>query len=361
VLHVIGQLVPGGSEKMTLQVARQLRAAGDDHRIAVLGELDEDFVSSVGGSAVPLLRVGLTDSGPTSGVKALGILTRAARRHRVEVVQGHAWRSSALAGAIGRLAGIPAVATLHRVYYPRSERLLDGRLQRLWRTVIVDSAAVRDLLVREVGLEAGRVRVVANFVDPELFDLPFPDRTGDAPMRVLLAAHFTEVKGHRFALEALSQIDRKRPGSLELDLLGTGPLLESCRRRARELGVGHLAHFHWSRSDLGMWIARADVILLPSLWEGFGVILAEAMAAGRPVVAFDVGGAVEVIARDETGFLTPPGDVQGLVGALGRLRDDAVLRARMGEAGRLRAARLYSVDTAVPEYQRVYSEAVASR
>ena len=358
---MIGQLVPGGSEKMTLQLADQLRRAGHDHRVVVLGELDDAFVRSVGASSVPLYRIPLGDKGARSGLRAIRALAGIARRNGVDVLQGHAWRSSIAVGLAGVLAGVPAIATLHRVYYPAVERVLDRGLQKLWQGVVVDSEAVGDLLVSEVGIDQARVTVIPNFVAPHLFERAGAERRGGADhMVMLMAAHFTPVKGHRFALDALAQLERSAPGGAVLDMLGEGPLLDDCRQLAAELGVGHLARFHGRRSDLAAWLHRSDVVLLPSLWEGFGLVLAEGMACGKPAVSFRIGGASEVIVDGQTGFLTPPGDVRSLAAALERLRDEPVLREQMGRAGRERAARLFTLDRALTLYETLY-EGVARR
>ena len=89
------------------------------------------------------------------------------------------------------------------------------------------------------------------------------------------------------------------------------------------------------------------------------MVLAEGMAAGKPAVAFDVGGASEVIVDGETGFLTPPGHAEALADALERLRDDAALRERMGRAGRRRAEAHYTAGRVAKSYERFYARVSA--
>jgi glycosyltransferase involved in cell wall biosynthesis len=360
VLHVIGQLVPGGSEKMTVLIAKEMCDRDQEHSIAVLGETDLGFVESLGGGRVPLHRLKLRSRGPLSGVEAVRAICSIAKDQRVDLVQGHALRSSVVAGVAGRLSGRPAVATLHRIYYPSVERRIDRHVQRLWSGIVVDSCAVKDLLAREVCIDRDRCEVIPNFVSDELFDMPKPVPEPDRPMRMLMAAHFAPVKGHRFALEALASLDESAAGGAELDLLGEGPMIDECRRLAADLGVDRLVGFHGRRSDLGAWLQRADVVVLPSLWEGFGVILAEAMACGRPVVSFNVGGAAEIVVDGQTGYLTEPADVFALAESLAHLRDDADLRARMGSAGRERARKLYTARNTLDAYQDFYRRTVAA-
>jgi glycosyltransferase involved in cell wall biosynthesis len=176
-----------------------------------------------------------------------------------------------------------------------------------------------------------------------------------------MAGHFTDVKGHRFLVDALAELEKERPGRFELDLLGDGPLLDETRARARDAGVSHAVRFHGSRSDLGAWLESADIVVLPSLWEGFGLILAEAAASARPAVSFAIGGAAEVIVNSETGLLVPPGDVPGLANALARLYADPALRSRLAHAARLRAARLYAMEPVLNRYETLYASVQGMR
>ncbi|MFY9488387.1 MAG: glycosyltransferase family 4 protein [Solirubrobacterales bacterium] len=358
-LHVIGQLVPGGSEKMTLQVARDFVKSGDDHQIVALGECDESFIESLSANAVPIWRPHLTGRGVLDGFRARRLVRRLALASGVSVIQGHAWRSSISAGIVARELGIASIATLHRVYYPAIERWADRFLQHLWDSVVVDSQAVRELLVRDVGIARGRIEVIPNFVADEMFGVA-PPQDRDRRISVLMAAHFTEVKGHRFAIEALALLEQRQPGRFTLDLLGEGPLLDESRDRVAHHGLEAVIRFHGRRNDLLSWLTRADVVLLPSRWEGFGLILAEAAACGRPAIAFDVGGAREVIVHGETGLLVRPGDVSGLAGALEDLYHDAPLREQMGRDGRRRARQTYGAAAIIERYRLLYERLESS-
>jgi glycosyltransferase involved in cell wall biosynthesis len=359
VIHVIGQLVPGGSEKMTLQIADAFARRGSHHAIVALSVVDESFVSSLGADQVPVYNFATKRGRPLTAGLILRAVRRVAKQIDAEIVQGHAWRSSVAAGFVGKSLRLPAIATLHRVYYPRIETTADRFLQHLWRAVIVDSYAVRDLLSTEAAIRHDRIHVIPNFVSPDMFVVQDHDAALDArgkPLRLLMAAHFTPVKGHRFLMAALGRLEKEAPGHFELDLLGTGPLFEETRAQARELGLTDVVRFHGSRSDLREWLQRTDIVVLPSLWEGFGLILAEAAACAKPAVSFATGGAAEVIVDGETGFLVPPGDVAALAEALARLHDDPALRRHLGRSARSRAARLYAIDPVLDAYERLYAE-----
>jgi D-inositol-3-phosphate glycosyltransferase len=344
---------------MTLQIAREFTRRGREHAIVALSAVDSEFVASLDVRDVPLYGLGAQRrAGPLSAVAILRSIARIANSTDADVIQGHAWRSSVAAGFVGRALGVPALATLHRIYYPRIEIGADRLLQRLWRAVVVDSNAVRTLLRARVGIRDDRIRVIPNFVSPHLFGVAKKDTAvdGDRPLRLLTPAHFTPVKGHRFLIDALAELEKERPGCFELDLLGEGPLLEEIRARALTAGVAHAVRFHGSRPDLVAWLESTDIVVLPSLWEGFGLILAEAAACAKPAVSFSIGGAAEVIVDGETGLLVPPGDVRALANALARLHGEPDLRRRLGDAARLRAAQLYAVEPVLHAYEALYAE-----
>jgi glycosyltransferase involved in cell wall biosynthesis len=150
-------------------------------------------------------------------------------------------------------------------------------------------------------------------------------------------------------------LENESSGRFEVDLLGDGPLLEATRASVRQASLSDAVHFHGSRFDLGEWLESADVVVLPSLWEGFGLILAEAAACAKPAVSFSIGGAAEVIADGETGFLVPPGDTGALARALARLHGDPALRRRLGRAARRRAATLYAIEPVLDSYEALYT------
>jgi glycosyltransferase involved in cell wall biosynthesis len=181
------------------------------------------------------------------------------------------------------------------------------------------------------------VRVIPSGVD-------VPETVGEPadPPEVLYAGRLSAEKG---ILDLLAAAD----GDVRLTIAGDGPL----RDRVPQ-ALGFVPH-----DELGPLYERASVVAVPSHREGFGVVCAEAMAYGRPVVAGAVGGLLDLVVDGETGLLVEPGDVRGLREALERLLADGELRRRLGENARRRARDRFSWQRATDLTVGAYEEATA--
>ena len=263
----------------------------------------------------------------------LGSFSLAARRasRDADLVHAH-WLP---AGAVALTTGKPFVVQLWGtdVELARRARSLARRVLRRARLVICASNALADS-AWELG--AREVRVIPSGVD-------VPEEVADEaePPEVLFAGRLSPEKGILELVEAAN--------GMTLVVAGDGPL------RDRVPGaLGFVPHH-----ALGPLYERAAVVAVPSHREGFGVVCAEAMAYGRPVVAGAVGGLLDLVADGETGLLVPPRDVPALREALERLIGDRELRRRMGEAARERVRSRFAWPAVTDATLAAYEEALA--
>jgi len=172
---------------------------------------------------------------------------------------------------------------------------------------------------------------------------PLPDtecvreESGDEPLRLLFVGNCTRLKGLDHLIEALSLL---RDIHLRLDIVGDVSLepryYKRLARRAKALGVSARVTFHGAISHevLGRFYSRANIFTFPSLYEGFGIVLAEAMQAGLPIVATRIGPVNEIVREGENALLVPPADSAALAGAIRRLANDPALRDNFGRRSR---------------------------
>ena len=169
----------------------------------------------------------------------------------------------------------------------------------------------------------------------------------------------TAVKGQRYLLEAAANLAGDIPG-LVCILLGDGELREELKARATALGMGQQVLFLGWRDDVAAIMSVFDVFVLPSLNEGMGRVLVEAMAAGKPVIASDVGGIKNLICHQENGFLVPPADPEAMAAGINGLYRDPEGRERMGEAGRQRAT-AFSDTAMIKKIDALYAELIRKK
>ncbi len=364
----------GGVEDHVLHLSLKLRERGVDVRVATT-DLRRD---------VPFERLrAVEERQPFPVVRyrarklleaphGLGIaspaMVFAALEHGTDIVHAHAYGYfPTWVGSLARsLDGAALVLTTHSdAGTPRmSKRLFDRITTRFVlrrASRIIALTAHEASLLESRGVPAERIVVIPDGVDVDEFTgiPPRPVRT--VPIALFVGRLYPQQKGLETLVRALALL----PSSVDLKvrLMGEdwgGAAL--VQRLASDLQVGGRIAVIGpvSRTKLLQEYAAADLLVLPSLFEPFGIVLLEAMAAGLPVVASRVGGIPEVVAEGETGLLVKPGDESELASALLRLAKDADLRRRLGERGRQRSAS-YAWEALVPRILRAYEEALQER
>ncbi len=313
--------------------------------------LDEVRAEGLRVEALPLAR----SLSPRAQWVALWAMVRLLRRERPDLVHAHMPISGFVARLAARIAGVPRVAyTCHGFLFnqpgPWSRRALGlamewvgGRLTDLTLTVSTEEAAdARRLWIARDATPVGNGRDPARFhPDPAArarirAELDVAD---DVPV-VVIVSRLVRHKGYPELLAAMAEV----PGA-ELWVVGErlasdhGADMETVFAMA---GLGLRVRRLGYRRDVPAILAASDIFTLPSHFEGLPMSVIEAMLTGLPVVATDIRGPREQVVDGVTGLLVPPGTVAPLAAALARLAADAGLRARMGEAGRLRALDLYT-------------------
>jgi len=206
------------------------------------------------------------------------------------------------------------------------------------------------------------ITVVPNFVDSERYR-PFPEgrkRSGyakEGEFVLMHASNFRPVKNVPTILAVFERLRERYP--VRLLMVGDGPELSRAEETVIANGASEFVHFLGAQEYLEDVLPLADLFLLPSEHESFGLAALEAMSAGVAVVATDRGGTREIIRHGENGFLHAPDDVEGMVATIGRLQDEPALLDRVEKAARRTAVEGFGTEHAVDRYLRVYEEALA--
>ncbi len=357
---MIGSLGIGGAEKLTRWVFEELEKRGHVNRLWTLREKGHHFeelqhrhkeVRHLGGSP-----------GTSQVLQAIPILMRLRNEllaFRPDVVHAHLFKTALLTRLAAILTGIPVVVTLHRLEYPRVEPLVERIFQQSTAAYIVDSRAVGRLLAGW-GIAEARISVIPNAVDPVELDAPGDGARIRREMGIPsgasvvgIIAHLFPEKGHDFLLESFARANFPR-GQVFLLIVGSGPQRDRLERQAAGLGIGSSVRFTGNRADLNDILAALDLCVLPSRWEGFGIVLAEALYKNVPVVATRGSGTEEIVEDGVTGSLVDFGDVGALAAALERGLFDPSWRKETAAAGREKVLREFTLEALASRYEDVY-------
>ena len=253
---------------------------------------------------------------------------------------------AALAARLARVA--QTIVTYHQIQparLPRKSRMSNAIAHRLLiDDVIAVSGGVRASMMTETGVPTSRVRVILNGVDPAVPAAALPELSARRPGEVRLAffGRLSPEKGVAGLLDALAIVARACPAVRTL-LVGDGPERAALEESARRLGLMDKVEFLGFRADARQIMGAVDLVVHAPVYEGFGLVVLEAMAAGRPVDANDApGGLSDIVRHGETGFVVSAGDAAALAQAVVRLAGDADLRSEMGRRGRERYERKFT-------------------
>jgi glycosyltransferase involved in cell wall biosynthesis len=352
VAHLIESDGPGGAERVLAHVATALQAGGA-WNVAFLPAGGEGWL------ARQLERSGVTIEyyrleRPLSPAFARW-LESALRRHRVMVAHSHEFTMAVYGAWASWRAGVGHVITMHgSSYYSRRLRrrlALRTAIALSGRTVAV-SARLASRLSGDLRVRPSRITMIPNGV-PRVASgqSTLRDELGlESDERLVVSVgNLYPVKGQQHLVDALALLADRHP-TLHVAIAGRGDLEDALSARARDRGVAHRVHLLGLRSDIAEILGAADVFALPSLSEGLPLALLEAMFAGCPIVASDVGEVATALADGQAGVLVKAGDAAALAAALDGLLIDRDRARELGAHAARRAAAEYDIARMVGRY-----------
>jgi glycosyltransferase involved in cell wall biosynthesis len=383
VLRAIARLNVGGPALHVTYLSSGLASRGYDTTLVAgeiaPGEESMAFVAERAGVEIVGVRGLSREVSPIRDLLAAIRLAAVIRRVHPQIVHTHTAKAGAVGRAAAVLAGRPRPIVVHtfhghvlRGYFgplgSRAFRLIETALARATDVLVAVSPQVRDELVRLGVAPAEKFTVVRLGIELEPRVQCTEDRfairrrlgIGEERFVVGWFGRMTAVKRTEDLLAAFAVL-RERGVDAVLLLVGDGTDRPRLEEQAFRLGLARHCLFLGYQEEVAPWYAACDVVALTSANEGTPVTVIEALAAGRPVVATDVGGVPDVIAEGVDGFLVEPRDTAALADRLERLAADPALRAAMGERGRARALERYAVGRLVDDVDALYRSLLAER
>lgn len=344
VAHFTNSFVRGGAEEHILGLLRALDAARFRQWLVCPPELAEAMEGDLpAGAAIYPIHLRRLRDWPT-GVRWASWLGR----ERMDIVHSHLFYSSLFGTPLARMAGVAVVVeTPHlREHWRQGLKAhygVDRLIARGVDAYIAVSAANAVYLRQIKRLPESKLHIIPNGIALEAFAPSAAGARRAASYRaglamtpgdpLLLVSGRLEVqKGHAVLLRALPGLRQIFP-RLKAVFAGAGSQREALMAHAAEAGLSEAVHFAGFQRDMAAWLVAADVVVLPSWFEGLPLAAVEALAAARPVVATAVDGTVEVVRHEQTGLLVPPGDAAALGAAIARLLSEPELAQRLAGTG----------------------------
>ena len=365
IVHLLTSLGIGGAERQALAIAERMRERG--HSVAVFTlrpQLDEEWPTSL-----PVFRLGMKKD-PVSFAAATVRARRTLRDLSPDLIHSHGFHANLFARLLGIfLPGTAIVCTIHNVYEGGRLRMMAYRLSdRLCTRTTAVSEAVAQRFIALKAVPQKKCAVVPNAIE---MDELVPDPVRRAKVREGLAAgadfiwlaagRLAPAKDYPNLLRAFARLCSAHPRTqLWIAGHGTASALAELEDLARELGVELRMRFLGLRRDLSALFDAADGFVLSSAWEGMPLVVGEAMAMEKPVVATDAGGVRELIG--DCARLVAARDPAALAEAMDAvMREPEEARQAQGRSARMRIETQFSVEARVEEWEEIYRSVARSK
>ena len=369
VTHIIKATRIAGAETHLLTLLKGLRAHQIDAQVILLVEPGKpmvDYITLLEQHAIPVHALLIyANVDPTLMVRLFHLL----QLMRPQIVHTHLLHADLHGGLAARWAGVPVLITSRHNdnAFRRREpyRSLQKQLWQMTTAGIVISESIAQFVIEVEGAPPPKVQVIRYGLDYQPLT-PAERQTirrsvreqldlgPDTPV-VGIICRLVEQKGVTYGLQAFAQVAKQLPDACFL-IAGEGPLRSSLEEEAAQLGV-NVRFLGWY-DDVPRLLCALDVLLVPSIWEGFGLVILEAMSRQIPVVASSVSAIPEIVMHGETGLLVQPRDVEEISAALWTLLNDIPLRRHMGLLAEDRLAMHFTAQRMVNETVNLYRQLV---
>jgi L-malate glycosyltransferase len=295
-------------------------------------------------------------------------MVEVARTHKLQVMHVHYAIPFAAAAILARQVApelnLKVVTTLHGTDItlvggsPSFKPVTQWSIEQSDAVTAV-SRYLRDETYRQLPVKK-EIQVVYNFIDPDRHEVReprcIPEKTSQRQVTLMHISNFRPLKRTDDVVRIFARV--RETMDARLVLVGDGPEYGRTRELVDTLGLAEVVRYVGVVDDVIPLLKAADVLLLPSETESFGLVALEAMASGVPVVASDVGGLPEVVQHGVTGFLAPVGDIDAMAGYCLRLLEDCASVRRYAAAARAQASH-FDYAAIVPQYERIYEQVLS--
>jgi glycosyltransferase involved in cell wall biosynthesis len=349
IIHVIDGLIIGGAQVFLVNLIKSLNKDLFELKVATIIEkgILAEGVEKVGVEVVHLQKRGKL------GIGLVFRLVKFLRRERPDIVHTHLFGGDTWGRIAAILARVPViVSTEHNTNLDEgwAKRKVKKFLSFFTKKIVAVSEAVKNYSMSRDKIKEKKITVIDNGINLEEFSSITEKEFADPPVIGVVGRLETQ-KGHEYLFEALNML-KTTPWILWV--VGDGSLKGSLERLAKDLNLRERIIFLGARRNIPEILSQMDIFVLPSLWEGLGLAVLEAAAAGKPIIASSVGGIPEIIKNGETGILVEAKNVKSLADGLEHVLLGEQEAIMMGQRARESVKEKYSLERMTGLYEKLY-------
>jgi glycosyltransferase involved in cell wall biosynthesis len=373
ILKFLTMFAVGGTERQFVYLAKSLDRSRFDIRVGCLSR-EGEFLKDIEAINIPVSEYTIKSLYSPRMLYRQWDFARDLRHQGIRLVHAYGFYPNVFSIPAARAAGCITIASVRDTGVFTSQVKLKTVTQKLAcqlaDCVVANSSAVRDWLI-SIGIAENHIRVIPNGITlsgrpgrPTAFPIRRELGIDETAPLVTVISRLNPAKGVDYFLKAIVTVAQQFPDARFLIVGGSyfDPAYKpSLEKLSAELGLQNRVAFTGERNDVPAILQESNISVLPSLSEGFSNSLLEAMAAGLPVIATNVGGNPEIVRDGETGFLVPARDPKALSEAIGRILRSPELGIRFGQAGYERVARNFSLASTVRQTEELYTHLLGER
>ena len=359
ILYLTNHLNIGGITSYVLSLATGLKKGGHNINIAssggqLLSKLKEECIIYL---PIPIkTKQEISPKIIISKIKLCGLI----KKYRIDIIHSNSRTTQVLGCLLSRAMRVPHISTCHGFFKKRLFR----KIFPCWgQKVIAISQQVKEHLMRDFRVDEKNIAVINNGIDVSKFKTQNPKSKMEAKKKlglgeglvVGIVARLSDVKGHIYLIQAMGSVLERIPQA-QLVIVGRGKMKEELVRLVKDLGIEESVFFMPEVSDTKDILSVMDLFVLPSLKEGLGLALMEAMASGLAVVGSNIGGIKSLIKDGDNGLLVEPADIKGLSAAITELLRNPDKAESLGRKAKIFINENFSEEKMVLETERVYAQ-----
>jgi len=353
----------GGAQTHVIDIASVYIEKGHEVLVCYGGELSGPFYDLLSEAKIPSVNISVLkrEISPLNDFKSIIKIKKVINNYQPDILCLHSSKAGIVGRICGKIARVPVVLTVHGWSFTegvgRKQAILYKFLEKslarfVDRFILVSNFDKRIALKHRIAKES-KLMVVHNGIKINDFSKL---KQAKQVLDLVMVARFDEQKDHFTLINALIGLE-----NFKLHLLGDGPNLETTKKLVMDLGLSKEVIFYGYSNNVKDVLAKSDLFLLISNWEGFPISTLEAMNYELPVIVSGVGGAAEAVISGETGFITPRNDIDQLSRILAKLLDDHEQLYQMGKLGKIKLRESFSINAMYEKVSKVYEEVLVEK